>query len=201
MRHGWRRVLTGGPSRVGTHRAAGRPEPGRAVQCLPASQSARTPPTRDRPDGGRGRSATGSSPRTQQLARSSRRLDRIAHDSSLPVAALLVGGALICSVAVGAVLGFPAGWLTGFEVGTAVVTLMMVFLIRHTQSRNMRPPSASSTSCCGSSPGGGRVREAGGGLGGGVARRGEMGQRESKGAPAGDYTWTMTDRRSDPGGH
>ncbi len=35
----------------------------------------------------------------------------------------------------GAVLGFPSGWVTGSEVGMSATTLVMVFAIQHTQAR------------------------------------------------------------------
>ena len=38
-------------------------------------------------------------------------------------------------VALGASLGFPSGWTTGFEVATSILTLMMVLVIQHTQGR------------------------------------------------------------------
>jgi low affinity Fe/Cu permease len=74
-------------------------------------------------------------PRTEQRTPSSRWLYRIDHYTSLPMAAVVVGTVLICTIAVGAVLGFSADWLTGFEVGTSTVTLMMLFVIQHTQGR------------------------------------------------------------------
>ncbi len=73
--------------------------------------------------------------RTEQLGRSSRLLYRIDHYSSLPAAAVVVCCLLVCTVAVGAALGFPATWISGVEVGTSVVTLVMVFVIQHTQGR------------------------------------------------------------------
>jgi low affinity Fe/Cu permease len=36
---------------------------------------------------------------------------------------------------VGIALGFPAHWVTAFETGTSGVTLIMVFVIQHTQGR------------------------------------------------------------------
>jgi low affinity Fe/Cu permease len=74
-------------------------------------------------------------PRTRQLSPSSRFLHRIDHYSSLPGAALLVAAILVVAVGVGFVLRFSSGWLAGFETGTALVTLLMVFVIQHTQSR------------------------------------------------------------------
>jgi low affinity Fe/Cu permease len=42
---------------------------------------------------------------------------------------------LLGAIVVGVVLRFSSGWLTAFETGTALVTLLMVFVIQHTQSR------------------------------------------------------------------
>ena len=41
----------------------------------------------------------------------------------------------MCALAVGIALGFPNGWVVAFETGTSAVTLAMVFVIQHTQSR------------------------------------------------------------------
>jgi low affinity Fe/Cu permease len=74
-------------------------------------------------------------PRTQQRSLSSRWLYRIDHYSSLPWAALAVVMVLVGSILVGVVLRFSPGWTTGFETGTSSVTLVMLFVIQHTQSR------------------------------------------------------------------
>lgn len=74
-------------------------------------------------------------PKTQQLSLSSRLLYRIDHYSSLPSAVVVVGVALAGAIGVGAALGFSAGWIAAFEVGTSFVTLMMVLVIQHTQGR------------------------------------------------------------------
>jgi low affinity Fe/Cu permease len=74
-------------------------------------------------------------PKTRQLSFNSRLLFRIDHYTSLPGAALVVGVLLMGAVVVGVVLGFRSGWLTAFESGTSVVTLMMLFVIQHTQGR------------------------------------------------------------------
>lgn len=93
------------------------------------------------PERGRstGRSESSSSrrivPRTANLPRSSRVLYRLEHYSSLPSVALAIVFALVVLVATGAALGFPSGWVAGFEVGTSAITLMMVFSIQHTQGR------------------------------------------------------------------
>jgi len=42
---------------------------------------------------------------------------------------------LLGAIVTGAILRFSSGWLTGFEVASATVTLMMVFVIQHTQGR------------------------------------------------------------------
>ncbi|HEY2565613.1 MAG TPA: low affinity iron permease family protein [Acidimicrobiales bacterium] len=73
--------------------------------------------------------------RTANLPRNSRVLYRVEHYSSLPGVALSIVVGLIALVAAGAALGFPTGWVAGFEVGASAVTLMMVFAIQHTQAR------------------------------------------------------------------
>jgi len=73
--------------------------------------------------------------RTAQLPVSSRLLYRIDHHSSRPSASLLVVGVLVGLLVLGAVLGFPSGWVTGSEVGMSATTLVMVFAIQHTQAR------------------------------------------------------------------
>ncbi len=47
----------------------------------------------------------------------------------------IVGFLLAGALVVEAALGFPAGWIAGFEVGTSFITLMMVLVIQHTQGR------------------------------------------------------------------
>ncbi len=74
-------------------------------------------------------------PRTRHLSRGSRLLHRIDHLSSLPATSLVVAAGLIASISLGASAGFSTGWETGFGAGTSVVTLLMVFVIQHTQSR------------------------------------------------------------------
>jgi low affinity Fe/Cu permease len=73
--------------------------------------------------------------RTQELPPTSRLVHRIDHLSSLPGASILVATALVGAVMVGAIVGFSSQWETGFAVGTSVVTLIMVFVIQHTQGR------------------------------------------------------------------
>jgi low affinity Fe/Cu permease len=73
--------------------------------------------------------------RTANLPPHSRVLYRVEHYSSLPGVALSIVVGLVVLVAVGAALGFPTGWVAGFEVGASAITLMMVFAIQHTQAR------------------------------------------------------------------
>jgi low affinity Fe/Cu permease len=73
--------------------------------------------------------------RTQELPPTSRVVHRIDHLSSLPGASILVAAALLGAVIAGACVGFSSQWETGFAVGTSVVTLIMVFVIQHTQGR------------------------------------------------------------------
>jgi low affinity Fe/Cu permease len=73
--------------------------------------------------------------RTQELPATSQLVYRIDHLSSLPGASILVAVAMVGAVIVGACVGFSSQWATGFAVGTSVVTLIMVFVIQHTQGR------------------------------------------------------------------
>ena len=73
--------------------------------------------------------------RTAQLPLVSKVLYRIDHYSSMPVVAVSGLVLLVAFLAVGAVLGFPGGWVVAFEVTVAALTLMMVFTIQHTQGR------------------------------------------------------------------
>jgi hypothetical protein len=84
--------------------------------------------------------------RTAQLPAASRILYRIEHYSSM-------AGALGALIVVGAAFGFRTGWVVGFEVSTSSVTLLMVFVIQHTQGREQAATSGSSTSCSGPRPG------------------------------------------------
>lgn len=73
--------------------------------------------------------------RTQELPATSQLVYRIDHLSSLPGASVLVAAALLGAVIFGACVSFSTRWETGFAVGTSVVTLIMVFVIQHTQGR------------------------------------------------------------------
>ena len=74
-------------------------------------------------------------PRTQKLSVTARVLYRIDHYSSLPGTAIVAALAMLSGIVVGAFLGFSTGWESGFSIGVAVITLMMVFVIQHTQGR------------------------------------------------------------------
>jgi low affinity Fe/Cu permease len=74
-------------------------------------------------------------PRTEQRTMGSRWLYRIDHYSSQPAVAITVISLLVGALVVGIALGFPASWITAFETGTSGVTLVMVFVIQHTQGR------------------------------------------------------------------
>jgi low affinity Fe/Cu permease len=73
--------------------------------------------------------------RTAQLPASSRILYRIDHHTSRPSASVVVVGALVALLVLGAALGFPSGWVTGCGIGMSGATLVMVFAIQHTQGR------------------------------------------------------------------
>jgi low affinity Fe/Cu permease len=74
-------------------------------------------------------------PRVEQRTAGSRWLYRLDHYSSLPVTAIAVGVLLVSAFIVGVALRFPSGWIVAFESATSAVTLAMVFVIQHTQSR------------------------------------------------------------------
>ncbi len=74
-------------------------------------------------------------PRTQKLSVTARALYRIDHYSSLPGTAIVAALAMLSGIVVGVFLGFSTGWESGFSIGVAVITLMMVFVIQHTQGR------------------------------------------------------------------
>jgi low affinity Fe/Cu permease len=73
--------------------------------------------------------------RVEQRTIGSRWLYRVDHYTSLPVVAIPVGALLLVAFVVGIALGFSSGWVIAFESGTSTVTLAMVFVIQHTQSR------------------------------------------------------------------
>jgi low affinity Fe/Cu permease len=74
-------------------------------------------------------------PRTEQRTVGSRWLYRIDHYSSQPIVAVTAIVLLISALIIGIALGFPPRWVTAFETATSGVTLVMVFVIQHTQGR------------------------------------------------------------------
>jgi len=73
--------------------------------------------------------------RTAQLPIASRVLYRIEHYSSKAGTSVVIMVGLVLFFAVGAIAGFPSHWVTGFEVTLSSITLVMVFVIQHTQGR------------------------------------------------------------------
>jgi low affinity Fe/Cu permease len=69
------------------------------------------------------------------LGISSRILYRIEHYGALPTVALIIAAVTLCLVTTVALLDFPSRWVAAFEVSVSAVTLMMVFVIQHTQGR------------------------------------------------------------------
>jgi low affinity Fe/Cu permease len=65
----------------------------------------------------------------------SRFLHRLGDASSHAAAGLIAMVAVAGWIAYGAVIGFPDWWETAMYVTTSAVTLVMVFAIQHTQSR------------------------------------------------------------------
>jgi low affinity Fe/Cu permease len=68
-------------------------------------------------------------------SRASRILQRVDLVTSLASTACVVGIAVTVFLVVAAAFGFPDNWLTVFYAVAAGVTLIMVFVIQHTQSR------------------------------------------------------------------
>ena len=73
---------------------------------------------------------------TNPTRRISRVLHWIANLTSRTSAALVVGIAIVIFGIILASDGFPASWETGFSAVAAAVTLVMLFVIQHTQSRH-----------------------------------------------------------------
>ena len=74
-------------------------------------------------------------PRTAQRGRASRWLYLVDYYSSQSAVAMAAGMLLVASIAVGIALHFPNSWTVAFEAGTSSITLVMVLVIQHTQSR------------------------------------------------------------------
>ena len=62
-------------------------------------------------------------------------LYKIEHYTTFAGMAITIPVVFICLAAVTAGLGFPNRLVAGFEVATSVVTLIMLFTIQHTQTR------------------------------------------------------------------
>jgi low affinity Fe/Cu permease len=70
------------------------------------------------------------------VTRLSRLLHAIGEITSRARATLVVGVVLVVFAGALGVYGFPPSWETGFSAVAAAVTLVMLFVIQHTQSRH-----------------------------------------------------------------
>lgn len=77
----------------------------------------------------------GSPAERSQVSRWLWRVDRYA---SSPLASVLVIGAAAAWIVVSIAVGFPARWEIVFQTLVAALTLVMVFVIQHTQARHQR---------------------------------------------------------------
>lgn len=73
-----------------------------------------------------------------ERSRVSRWLSRIDRYASRPLASVLVIGAAVVWIVVSVATGFPARWEIIFQTLVAALTLLMVFVIQHTQARHQR---------------------------------------------------------------
>lgn len=76
--------------------------------------------------------------RVAERSRASRWLSRVDRYASRPLASVLVIGAAGAWIAVSVATGFPARWEIIFQTVVAALTLVMVFVIQHTQARHQR---------------------------------------------------------------
>lgn len=74
-------------------------------------------------------------PTSTNYSRISRLLHRVADATSRAGVAAVVAIAVLAYLAVLAVADFPSGWQSAFHTASAAVTLVMVFVIQHTQVR------------------------------------------------------------------
>ncbi len=65
----------------------------------------------------------------------SRLLHRVDRVTSRALTASVVAGLVVLFIVVAGVQGFPDSWLTAFYTAAGAVTLVMVFVIQHTQRR------------------------------------------------------------------
>ena len=77
-------------------------------------------------------------PNTSQLSSPSRWLHIIDYYTSLPAATLIGLVVIITALLVGVALRFSSAWVTAFTVAAASVTVLMVLVIQHTQSRQQQ---------------------------------------------------------------
>jgi low affinity Fe/Cu permease len=68
----------------------------------------------------------------------SRLLSRVDRYASRPLASVVIVGAAAAWIVVSIAAGFPARWETIFQTLVAALTLAMVFVIQHTQTRQQR---------------------------------------------------------------
>jgi low affinity Fe/Cu permease len=73
-----------------------------------------------------------------ERSRISRWLSRVDWYASKPLACVLVTGAAAVWIIVSVAAGFPARWEIIFQTLVASLTLVMVFVIQHTQARHQR---------------------------------------------------------------
>lgn len=73
-----------------------------------------------------------------ERSRVSRWLSRVDRYASRPLASVLVIAAAAAWIIVSVAAGFPARWEIIFQTLVAALTLVMVFVIQHTQARHQR---------------------------------------------------------------
>lgn len=72
---------------------------------------------------------------TRHATRRSRWTHRLGDATTHSNASAIVGGSALVWVVIGFVADFPAWWLNGLVAVTSIATLVMVFIVQHTQSR------------------------------------------------------------------
>jgi len=73
--------------------------------------------------------------RLASRSRISRALHQVGDVTSKAWFSAAVAFSVACFLVALAIAGFPASWEAGFATGAAAITLVMVFVIQHTQSR------------------------------------------------------------------
>jgi low affinity Fe/Cu permease len=74
-------------------------------------------------------------PRSETKAPLSRLLHLVGDASARASVAVVVAVVVVVFVAVLAAAGFPSSWENGFALASSAITLVMVFTIQHTQTR------------------------------------------------------------------